>query len=76
MELCWQSDVSAFQYAIQVCHSFLSEVHMSFDFIAAVTVGSDFGGQENKICHCQASISLRAWEYVNQCNWNVEKEIQ
>ena len=25
---------------------------MSFKFMAAVTVCSDFGGQENKICHC------------------------
>ena len=24
----------------------------------------------------QASISLGTWEYVNRCNWNVEKEIQ
>ena len=25
---------------------------MSFNFVAAVTVHSDFGAQENKICHC------------------------
>ena len=25
---------------------------MSFTFVAAVTVWSDFGAQENKICHC------------------------
>ena len=25
---------------------------MSANFVAAVTVGSDFGAQENKICHC------------------------
>ena len=24
----------------------------SFNFVAAVTVHSDFGAQENKICHC------------------------
>ena len=24
---------------------------MSFNFVAAVTIHSDFGGQENKICH-------------------------
>ena len=25
---------------------------MSFNFIAAITICSDFGAQENKICHC------------------------
>ena len=25
---------------------------MSFNFMAAVTICSDFGAQENKICHC------------------------
>ena len=25
---------------------------MSFNFMAAVTICSDFGGQENKVCHC------------------------
>ena len=29
-----------------------SDVSMSVNFVAAVTVGSDFGAQENKICHC------------------------
>ena len=24
----------------------------SFNFVAAVTIRSDFGAQENKICHC------------------------
>ena len=26
--------------------------NVSFNFMAAVTVHSDFGAQENKICHC------------------------
>ena len=25
---------------------------MSFNFVAAVNIHSDFGAQENKICHC------------------------
>ena len=25
---------------------------MSFNFMAVVTVHSDFGAQENKVCHC------------------------
>ena len=34
-----------------VCHSFPSKEQTSFNFIA-VTICSDFGAQENKICHC------------------------
>ena len=33
-------------------HSFSSKEQASFNFMAAVTVLSDFGAQENKICHC------------------------
>ena len=36
----------------QVCHSFSSKEQTSSNFVAAVTVHSDFGAQENKICHC------------------------
>jgi len=44
------SDVCFF--TVWVCHSFPSKEEASFNFIAALTVCSDFGGQENKICHC------------------------
>ena len=33
-------------------NSFSSKEQASFNFVAAVTVPSDFGAQENKICHC------------------------
>ena len=33
-------------------HSFSSKEEASFNFVAAVTIHSDFGAQENKICHC------------------------
>ena len=33
-------------------HSFSSKEQVSFNFMAAVIVHSDFGAQENKICHC------------------------
>ena len=33
-------------------HSFSSKEQASFNFMAAVTVFSDFGAQEKKICHC------------------------
>ena len=51
-DLFWQSDVSAFYYAVWVCHSFYYKEHASFDFLATVTNHSDFGAHENKICHC------------------------
>ena len=34
------------------CHSFPYKKQVSFNFVAAVTVPSDFGAQEKKICHC------------------------
>ena len=51
MDLCRQGDLSAFKYAAQVCHSFHSKEQASFNFMAAVTVRSDLGAQENKVCH-------------------------
>ena len=41
-----------FNNAVYVCHSFSSKEQPSFNFMAAITVCSDFGAQENKICHC------------------------
>ena len=52
MDLCWQSNVSAFEYAVQVVHSFSSKEHASFNFMTAVTVGSDFEAPQDKVCHC------------------------
>ena len=43
--VCWQNPV-------QVCHSFASKGQVSFNFMAAVTIYSDFRVQENKVCHC------------------------
>ena len=50
--LCWHSDVSAFllcSLKFVIAIFFNSKEQMSFNFMAAVTVHSDFGGQENKI---------------------------
>ena len=33
-------------------HNFSSKEQVSFNFMAAVTTYSDFGAQENKVCHC------------------------
>ena len=51
MDLCWQSNISAFQYAVQVGHNFSSKEEASFNFVAAVTICSDFGAQENQVCY-------------------------
>ena len=37
---------------LSVCHGFPSKEQASFNFMAGVTVHSDFGAQERKICHC------------------------
>ena len=34
-----------------VCHSFSSKEKVSFDFMAAITICSDFGAQKNKVWH-------------------------
>ena len=36
----------------EVCHSLSFKEQTSFDFMAAVTIHSDFGAQENQVCHC------------------------
>ena len=44
----WQSDWTE----PEVGHSFPSKEQASFNFMAIVTICSDFRAQENKICHC------------------------
>ena len=34
------------------CQSFFCKEQVSFNFMATVTIHSDFGAQEKKICHC------------------------
>ena len=41
--------VSAFQYVVWVCYSFSSKEQACFNFMAAVTICSDFGAQENSL---------------------------
>ena len=50
-DLCRQSNVSAFQHTVQVCHSFPAKKQSSSDFMAGLTIRSDFGAQEEEICH-------------------------
>ena len=39
-------------FSFSFFHSFSSKEQVSFNFMAAVTICSDFGAQENKACHC------------------------
>ena len=39
------NNVSAFKYSVQVSHNISSKEQMSFNFMAAVTICSDFGAQ-------------------------------
>ena len=48
----WTAGDPASRYAVQVCHCFSSKEQASFNFMAAVIICSDFGAQENKVCHC------------------------
>ena len=51
-DLCQKSKVSAFQHTVQVCHSFSTKTQSSSDSMAAGTVRSDVGAQEEGICLC------------------------
>ena len=46
--LCQQCDISAFSYAVQVCHLFSSKEQASFHFMAAVTVCSILESRKRK----------------------------
>ena len=50
--------ISLLFYIILIGHNIPSKEQMSFNFMAAVTVYSDFGGEENKIQHCFCFSSL------------------
>ena len=51
MDLCWQSNV-CYLICCQIGYSFSSREQTSFNFMTSVTIYSDFGAQENKVCHC------------------------
>ena len=45
----WSTNAS---FSLLDCHSSASKEQTSFNIMIAVTVHSDFGAQENEICHC------------------------
>ena len=50
-DLCRQSNVSAFQHTVKVCHHFPDMKQLFSDLAAAVTIHSDFKAQEEEISH-------------------------
>ena len=48
MHFCWQSNVSAFQYAVWVGPSFSSKEQEPFNFMAAVTICSGLEPKKRK----------------------------
>ena len=52
MDLCQQSNVSAFYYAVVVGHSFSSKEQASFNFMAADNICGDFGAPKYKVSRC------------------------
>ena len=52
-----------------MCHSFHSKEQASFNFMAAVTIHSDFRAQEKKICHCFHSFPFYlSWSDGTRCH--------
>jgi len=49
MDLCPQSDLCFWIH--YVCHNFSSKAQTSFNFMAGVTVCSEFEAKETKLCH-------------------------
>ena len=52
------------QHSTQVCHSFPFKELASFNFMAAVTICSDFGAQE-KAANFPSSVLLEALQYTS-----------
>ena len=50
--------------------AFLPRSKCLFNFMAAVTICSDFGAQENKICHCFHFSPLYALKWWDQMPWS------
>ena len=54
---------------LTLCFYFMSKEQVSFNFVAIVTVYSDFGAQGNKICHCfHFSPLYLSWSDGTRCH--------
>ena len=52
-----------------ICHSLFFKEQVYFNFMAAVIICSDFGAQENKVCHCFHFFPIYLpWSYGTRCH--------
>ena len=72
MDLCWQTDVSAFEYAVEVGHNFPSKEQASFNFMAEITVCSDFGARKIKSVTV-STVSPPIFHYAKWNKWEKNK---
>ena len=71
MDFCQWSGISAFN-TVWVHHSFSSKEQVSFNFMAAVTMHSNFGAQENKnkVCYSFHCFPIYLpWSYGTRCHY-------
>ena len=69
MHLCRQSDVFVFNIVSSFVIAFHPRKKSLFNFMIAVTICSDLGTQENKICHClHFSPFYLPWSDRTGCN--------
>ena len=68
VNLCQQSDVSAFQYVVEVCHSFPSKEQMSLNFMATVTIPVILEPKRIKSVTASISPLLFTTKYWTRCH--------
>ena len=68
-DLCQQCLCFLFLIHCLDCQRFSSKEQVSFNFMAAVTICSDFGAQENKVCHYFHSLPIYlSWSDGTGCH--------
>ena len=60
MDPCWQSDVSAFQYAVLVCHSFSSKEEASLNSYTACFYTQNVKSALSRTQALKVPVSLQA----------------
>ena len=70
MDLCQQCSIFAFKYDVWFGHSFSSKEQASFNFMAAVTICSDFGAQENSLFQFPLFPYLFAMKWWDRMPWS------
>ena len=68
MDLCWQSNVSTLEHAVWDGHNFSSKEWTSFNFMAAVTICSDFGAPQYSLPLFPHPFAMKWWD---QMSWSL-----